>query len=443
MQTSVNYIFRSIVLTTLFLFAGLTSNAYSILAHEAIIDASWKQVTIPLLKQKYPDATREDLLLAHSFAYGGSIVADMGYMPFGNAIFTDLVHYVRSGDFVEALIKDASNLNEYAFALGAMSHYMADKYGHSMSTNLNVPIIYPELKKKFGNVVTYNDDHSSHSRMEFTYDVLQIGQGNYTSEGYHDFIGFNISVPVLERAFYETYGLQLGSIFSNINGDINTMRWGVRNLFPLLTKSAYKSNQSEIEKLHPGMTAKKFKYRLSKRSYNLEFGKEHKQSKFFARAAVFLISILPKVGPLKNLKFVSPGNEGLKLFAQGFIAISQNYQAALADVGQPGFQLPDIDFDTGKPTHLGEYPLADNTYSKLLEKLNKQNYKNITPDLKNNIVNYFNHADTAKLILTDHPERWAKTSVFLKQIKNITPMPQDTLISLVKDNPTKIDPPKL
>lgn len=186
--------------------ASRQAKAYSVLAHEAIIDASWKPVLYPMIKEKYPNATREEMIKAHSYAYGGSIVADMGYMPLGNAFFTDLLHYVRSGDFIINLINDAQNINEYAFALGALSHYMADKYGHSMSTNLNVPLVYPKLQKKFGNVVTYEENHMSHSRMEFAYDVLQIGQGGYTSEGYHDFIGFNISVPVLERAFTRPMG---------------------------------------------------------------------------------------------------------------------------------------------------------------------------------------------------------------------------------------------
>ncbi|WP_374950229.1 zinc dependent phospholipase C family protein [Mucilaginibacter sp.] len=427
-------IIRSLVVTFTFILASVTSKAYSLLAHEAIIDASWKEVLIPMLKQKYPNATREELLKAHSYAYGGSIVSDMGYMPFGNGFFTDLVHYVRSGDFVEALIRDAQNLNEYSFALGALSHYMADKYGHSMSTNRNVPLVYPKLQKQFGNVVTYHNDHTSHSRLEFAYDVLQIGEGNYTSEGYQDFIGFNIAVPVLEKAFYETYGQELSSIFSNINSSINTMRWGVRNLFPVLTKAAYKANKDEIIKLNPGMTVKKFKYKLSRRSFDLQYGKEHKQSKFFARVAVAIIGILPKVGPLKTLKFQSPGDEGQKLFAKSFIAIVQNYRTALGHVGQPGFNLPDIDFDTGNLTRIGEYPLADKTYGKLLATLKKQNYKNLTPALQNNIVKYYNHADTAKLVLNQHPEDWAKTSIVVREIKRLQPQRQDTIVSLVKQD---------
>jgi hypothetical protein len=421
---------KYLLVTTMLTFVGLNSKAYSILAHEAIIDASWKPTLMPLLKQKYPDATREQMLMAHSYAYGGAIMADMGYMPFGNGFFTDLVHYVRSGDFVQALIADSQNLNEYAFALGALSHYMADKYGHSLSTNRNVPLIYPKLQKKFGNVVTYNDDHTSHSRMEFAYDVLQIGQNGYTSEGYHDFIGFNMAVPVLEKAFYETYGRELGTIFSNINSSINTMRWGVRNLFPVLTKSAYKTNQTDIEKMRPGITARKFQYKMSKRSFNLEFGKERQESKFFARVAVFFIKILPKIGPLKTLKFKSPGEQGQKLFAISFETILKNYKDALSQVGNNQLILPDIDFDTGNPTSLGEYRLADNTYANLLEELQKQQYKNVTPELQKSILDFYSNADTTQQTAKDL-KKWAKTSMRIRELTQFKPIAQDTLRSLV------------
>lgn len=418
-------IFSIFTLTAFFTFAGLTSKAYSILAHEAIVDASWKPVLVPLLKQKYPDITGEQIKLAHSYAYGGSIVADMGYMPFGNGFFTDLVHYVRSGDFIEALLADAKDVNEYAFALGALSHYMADKYGHSMSTNLNVPIVYPKLQKKFGNVVTYHDDHTSHSRIEFAYDVMQIGQKGYTSEGYHDFIGFNIAVPVLEKAFYETYGQKLNTIFSNINSSINTMRWGVRNLFPILTKSAYKANKEEIDKLNPGMTARKFQYKMSKRSFNLEFGKERQETKFFAKVAVFLIKVLPKIGPLKTLKFKSPGEEGQKLFARSFEAILKNYHIAAEQAVKNQLVLPDIDFDTGKPTRWGEYKLVDNAFDKLLEELQEQQYKNVTPQLKKNILDFYSTADSTSLSKKEL-KKWPENSQRIKEIAQYKPVPQDT-----------------
>lgn len=417
---------KALVIVVMMLFFALPSRAYSILAHEAIIDASWKSDLLPLIRQKYPNLTEPEVKMAHSYAYGGAMVADMGYMPFGNGFFTDLLHYVRSGDFVQALIRDAQNVNEYAFALGALSHYMADQYGHSLATNRNIPLIYPKLQKKFGDFITYADDHKSHSRMEFSYDVLQTGRGSYTTEGYHDFIGFNISVPVLEKAFYETYGQKLDGIFSNINGSINTLRWGIRNLFPVLTKSAFKANKDTILKMTPGMTAKKFQYKMSKKSFRLEYGKEHVKPKFFARVAVFFIQILPKIGPLKTLKYVSPGKEGERLFARSFDTIVAKYAVALKQVGENRLSLPDIDFDTGRNAVLGEYSLADKTYDQLLIKLQEQQYKNITPQLQRNILAYYQNADTSQTA-TKQRKEWKKAVVSLQQIKTLKPTAQEPL----------------
>lgn len=411
------------------LFSTLNSKAYSILAHEAIIDASWQTHLLPMIREKYPDLKGEDVKMAHSYAYGGAMVADMGYMPFGNAFFTDLLHYVRSGDFVEALIRDAKNPNEYAFALGAMSHYMADKYGHSMATNRNIPLIYPKLKKKFGDFITYDQAHTAHSRMEFSYDVLQTGRGSYTADGYHDFIGFNISVPVLEKAFYETYGQELSSIFGNINGTINTLRWGVRNLFPVLTKSAFKTNKDTILKMTPGMTAKQFQYKMSRKSFKLEYGKNVDRSKTGSHIIAFIIKILPKVGPLKTLKYVSPSKAGEKLFVNSFDTIVKNYGIALGQLKADSLVLPDIDFDTGRPAKFSEYTLADETYDKLLIKLQKQQYKNITPELKQNIVNYYQHMDIADPEVR-YREHWEKTSIALDNIKKLKPVDQASLIPI-------------
>jgi hypothetical protein len=123
------------------------------LTHETIIDAAWEADIQPLLLKRFPDSTPEALRTAHAFAYGGAIIQDMGYYPHGNKFFSDLTHYVRSGDFVLALLHDSQDLNEYAFAIGAMAHYAADNSGHRLATNVAVPVLYPKLKTKYGNVV--------------------------------------------------------------------------------------------------------------------------------------------------------------------------------------------------------------------------------------------------------------------------------------------------
>ncbi len=432
------FLFRPALALFVLLIGSAESKAYSLLAHEAIIDASWQITTVPILKQKYPGLTADQIKLAHSYAYGGALVADMGYMPFGNAFFTDLLHYVRSGDFVENLLKNAKDVNEYAFAMGAMSHYMADKYGHSMATNRNIPLIYPKLQQKFGDVVTYNEDHTSHSRMEFSYDVLQTARGTYTSEGYHDFIGFNIAVPVLEKAFYQTYGRELSSIFSNIDRAINNLRWGVRNLFPLLTRSAFKSHQEEIQKLHPGVTAKQFRYKMSRRSFRLEYGKNRDEPKFFARVAVFLIRILPKVGPLKTLKFVSPGTQGEKLFAVSFDSIVNNYSRAQQQAAINKLELEDIDFDTGQPTVIGEYPLADKTFDELLVKLKEDNFVHVSPDLKDKILSFYKEADVSART-TQKEKEWQKVATALTQLKSYAPVISDNALPKETAKPVSTD----
>ena len=182
-----------------------TCAAYSVLTHEQVVDLVWKDNIIPLLKKRYAAATDDDLKKAHAFAYGGSVMQDMGYYPFGNKYFSDLTHYVRSGDFIVNMINEASDLNEYAFALGALAHYSADNCGHP-TVNKAVGIEFPKLRKKYGDVVTYEDNPKAHIRTEFGFDVTQVAKNRYTSDRYHDFIGFEIAKPVLERAFQDTYG---------------------------------------------------------------------------------------------------------------------------------------------------------------------------------------------------------------------------------------------
>src|ERR1700733_15842393 len=131
-------------------------SAYSVLPHEAIIDSSWPKNLRPLLLQRFPNATEDQLREAHAYAYGGAIIQDMGYYPFSSKFFSDLAHYVRSGDFVQALIRDSQDINEYAFALGALCHYSADTDGHPIATNRSVPILYPKLRRRYGDSVTYD-----------------------------------------------------------------------------------------------------------------------------------------------------------------------------------------------------------------------------------------------------------------------------------------------
>lgn len=155
--------------------------AYSVLSHEVVIDLLWVDELQPLLRKKFPDATPDDLRQAHAYAYGGSIIQDMGYYPFGDRRFSDLAHYVRSGDFVLAMLRDAATLNEYAFALGALAHYAADTEGHP-AVNRAVADEIPGLRRRYGPAVTYADNPKAHIRVEFGFDVAQVFRRRFPSD---------------------------------------------------------------------------------------------------------------------------------------------------------------------------------------------------------------------------------------------------------------------
>lgn len=370
-----------------------TGKAYSVLTHMAIIDRCWEPSIRPLLQKKYPHSSPEELKKAHAYVYGGAIMPDMGYYPFGTVFFTNLVHYVRTGDFVENMISEAKDLDEYAFALGSLCHYYADIYGHSIGVNPAVPLVYSKLKEKYGDTVYYEENKVSHMRMEFGMDVLQIAKGNYAPQDYHDFIGFKVSQPVLERGFFKTYGIDIKDIFKSLPLAIGTFRFTVKNLFPVFTKIAWANKSSQIKKANPAATKKSFSYSMSRKEYYAD--KEQKDDKpgFFAGTFSWVIKFLPKIGPLKAFKFKVPTPEAEQLFAKSFETVVQQYSGALKALPSTKLQLPGKDFDTGKKTVPGEYDLADESFNKLLLKLKNDDFKNTSPSLKHDLESYYSKAD--------------------------------------------------
>jgi hypothetical protein len=383
----------------------LYCKAYSILSHQAIIDAAWKPSILPQLKKKFPSSNDSLLKDAHAFAYGGSVAADMGYFPFGSMVYSNLVHYVRSGDFIEIMLQEATTLNEYAFALGFLSHYNADKYGHAIATNISAPLLYPKVKKKYGNIVTYEEDPTAHVRTEFGFDVLQLARGAYEAQAYRDFIGFQISKELLERAFLKTYALDINEIFGSYSLAIGSFRWAVKNLIPTLTNAAWKTKKKEIQQLQPGITSRQFKYRMNRKTYYKQFGKERYKPGFGASLLSIGVCILPKIGPLKKLKFKVPGPEVEKLYIQSFDTVSYHYGFNIKQAATAKINLANIDFDTGKSTLPGEYNLADETYVDLLLRLYANDFNNVTTGLQQNILKFFTHSSATKLLESNIGEK--------------------------------------
>src|SRR5450631_2933125 len=296
------------------------SFGYTVLTHEAIIDSTWDTSVQKLLLKRFPDATPEQLELAHAYAYGGCILQDLGYYPFSSRFFSDLTHYVRSGDFITALIRESRDLNEYAFALGALEHYAADTEGHRIATNRAVPMLYPELRRKFGSSVSYWDDPVAHIRTEFGFDVLQVASGRYAPDRYRSFIGFQVSRDVLERAFQDTYGIEMKDVFGSVTLALGTYRYGIRSIVPGMTRVAWSLKKDQLRKEIPGVTRKKFLYNLSRSSYEKEWGKEYHKPGFGTRLLTFIFRFLPATGPMSALKIRTPTPEVEKMFMASFNA---------------------------------------------------------------------------------------------------------------------------
>jgi len=365
------------------------ASSYSVLTHEAIIDAVWKESIEPLLVSRFPRASAEDLRMARAYAYGGSIVQDMGYYPFGSHLFTDLTHYVRSGDFVALMLRDAADLNEYAFAIGALAHYAADTRGHPVGINRAVPMLYPKLERKYGPEVTYADDPSSHLKTEFGFDVLQVAKGRYASDAYHDFIGFEVSKPLLERAFRQTYSLQLDDVFGALDLAIGTYRKTVSGLIPKMTEVAWQMKEDEILKSQPGITREKFLYNLSRADYEKAWGTSYRRPGPGSRLLAFLIRIIPKIGPFRALSFRTPTPDAEKLFMDSFNATLDRYRALLASERARQTRPGDINLDTGTVTAAGMYEIADEAYEKLLDKLAQRGFAGVPDALREDVLKFY------------------------------------------------------
>lgn len=414
----------------LLLFLSLGSSlgsGYSVLTHEEIVDLLWKDQIQPLLHKRFPAATDDDLRQAHAYAYGGSLVQDMGYYPFGNKYFSDLTHYVRSGDFVEALLEQSSDLNEYAFALGALAHYASDNPGHPI-INRVVAISFPKLRRKYGNQVTYEDDPKAHIRTEFGFDMVQVAKNRYTPDTYHDFIGFSVSKPLLERAFQQTYGFPMQDVIHNEDLAIGTFRRSISRVIPEMTRVALLSRKKEIVKDTPNFNEKKFLYHLSRTNYEKQWGREYRKPGVGTRILAFFLKLMPKVGPFKAVAFEIPTTQTEDMYIKSINQTVDEYAALLKEQKADKINLPDLDFDTGRPTRAGEYALADKTYARLLDDLAKANLDQTSPELRENILAFYADPNAPVATKKDKKE-WQKVQESLNKLKNAPQNPPAIQVS--------------
>jgi len=404
------------IILLLLAFCPPRSEAYAVLAHEAIIDSAWEKGIRPLLLARFPNATHDELRAAHGYAYGGAIIQDLGYYPHGSHEFSDIVHYIRSADFIRALLRDAQDLDEYAFALGSLAHYSADNDGHSIAVNRAVPMLYPNLRHKYGDVVTYAENPVAHLKTEFGFDVLEVANERYAPDAFHDFIGFEVSKPLLQHAFQETYGIELDSLFGDLDKAIGSYRYDVSTLIPRATKIAWQLKKDDIQKSDPTRTRQKFLYHLSRASFNKNWGRKYQAPGFGTKFLAFLIRILPKIGPLKTLEFKTPTPQTETMFMASFNAAVESFSRELSKIPNGEPTIPNTNFDTGGPVKPGEYSLADKAYADLLDRLKQTQFKNMSPEIRADILAYY--ADTSIPFATKKKAKeWAQVLADLNELK--------------------------
>ena len=403
-----------------YFFLPLASRAYSVISHQAIIDAAWETDIKPLLLRRFPQATEEDLSAAQAYSYGGAIIQDMGYCQHGNHFFSDLTHYVRSGDFILALLRDANDLHEYAFALGALSHYAADSDGHRIGTNRAVPILYPQLKKKFGDSVTYEQDGLAHVKTEFGFDVLEVAKERYAPESYHDFIGFEVAQRLLDQAFRETYGLEMKDVFVNESKVINSYRWDVSKMIPKATRIAWTLKKKDIKDDLPDMTKERFLFNLSRGNYEQKWGKDYHKPTLGEKVMALLWRLIPATGSLKVLEFRTPTPQTEQMFEASFNATLEHYHRLIHEVDEGRAKLPNSNFDVGEDTGPGIYHLNDDTHALLLHKLAEHKFVGASVELRAELQYFFAGPDLPYVTKRNAKAR-AKVHADMEQLKSALP----------------------
>lgn len=410
---------RVFALLLVLLMSATSSVAYSVLTHEEIVDLLWTDELRPLLLKRFPTLTEDQITEAHAYAYGGAVIQDLGYYPFGSKEFSDLVHYVRTGDFVRELLLESRDADEYAFALGALAHYASDVAGHP-AVNQSVAIEYPKVRAKYGNSVKYAQDKTAHLKTEFGFDMAQVAKKRYAPQQYHDFIGFKVSRPLLERVFPVVYGLELKDLLPHEDLAVSSYRFSVGKLIPEMTQVALQVHGKDFTSEIHDFDKRKFLYRLSRADYEREWGKEYQKPGFGARLLAIFLRLIPRIGPFNALAFKNPMPQTEDLYFKSINTTVDQYKASLEEIRTDSLVLPNRDLDTGNATKPGEYTLTDETYANLLSRLADRKFNLTSQALREDILHFY--SDLSASFETKKDEaRWQGVLNSLDQLKSVTP----------------------
>jgi hypothetical protein len=402
------------------------ADAYSLLTHEQLIDLTWQDSIVPLLLSRYPNLTPADLERARAYAYGGCVIQDIGYYPFGDRTFSDLTHYVRSGDFVVNLFRNATNANELAFAVGALSHYIGDSVGHSTATNLAVSIEFPRLGAKYGPAVNYAQGERQHVQTEFAFDIDEIAHHRVAPVHYLRHVGLQVPMRQLALAYYQTYGLT--EDFSGTRGrrlNVRGYRFAVRAFIPRIAYAVTLLHRHH-EPAEPNTPERvEFDKKVAAIAAENNWQAYRRKPGIGTYTLAGLIFVVPKVGPLKLVAVKGPTEATEADYLHSVVrstAIlrqrlarftpSSTSQARPQPSRDPRHPLPNRDLDTGRVVQPGGYPLTDSAYANLLHRLTRLPAQHIPPGIKEDIQAYYNNP-ALPITTKKNPLKWAEVQADL------------------------------
>jgi hypothetical protein len=394
------------------------AGGYSVLTHEEIIDLTWADSIRPLLLRLYPNLTPEQLRDAHAYAYGGCVIQDLGYYPSGKPIFSDLLHYVRTGDFIRALFRDSKGPNDVAFAIGALSHYFGDTIGHPDAVNLAVGQSFPKLAAKYGPNVNYAEGQHQHVRNEFAFDVNDIAKHRLAPEKYLNHIGFAVPIPLLTRAFYDTYGLDLGKVLMQKHPNLHGYRYAVRTLLPRVAYAENLLYRKRFPPDAPSPALDEFKSQIAALALADNWNSYRRHAGVGTHLLAGFLFILPKVGALSDLSLRGPTPSAEQDYVNSLMHTADMLRQTIVTATKSD-GLPNLDLDTGLEVRPGTYSLEDYTYADLLHQMTRDPSSPIPFGVKRDLLAYFADPAAAVYISRD-PKRLAQVTADLPILQTIS-----------------------
>jgi len=423
-------LFRGCALVLVFLLICPPADAYSLQSHEQLIDLTWQSSIAPLLRSRYPNLSPEALERARSYAYAGSVIQDIGYYPFGDPFFSDLTHYVRSGDFIVHLFRDAKDANQLAFAIGALSHYIGDNIGHSQATNRAVPVEFPKLAARYGPVITFGENQHAHVQAEFAFDINEIAHSRFAPLPYLRHVGLNVPTKQLANAFYETYGLSEGFARARTRRiNVGGFRFAVRSFIPRVAYAVTLLHRDRMPTDTAGPELEKLEREIAQVAAENHWEKYRRRAGIGTYALAGFIYILPKIGPLKLVAIKGPNVDTEEQYVRSVNLSTAALSSTMARLSKPQQVLVNRDLDTGAPVQAGSYRLTDNTYAQLLHRLVADPRHTVPPGLKQDILNFYVDPN-APISTKKDPQAWARVQSELVTLRTMAvseqPVPIET-----------------